>query len=222
VLKRASGDLPIPGTDPARVRDLTREILRRAEFRPPRRSLLQAAWHWLTTQLGHLLGQLFGRGGPSGFGWAPVVAVGVIAVIVVGLVGLTIRRTAGGTAGRRRSPVVIVAGRPIRSAEQWLAEAGANEAAGRWRDALRCRYRALVANLAWRGLVEEIPGRTSGEYRYDVARAVPGGAAAFDGATDLFEQAWYGDRPTSQADQAAFDALAADVLDTRESAGRPR
>ena len=52
-----------------------------------------------------------------------------------------------------------------RTAAQWRAEAAAHDAAGRWREALRCRYRALVAELAGRGLVEEIPGRTSGEYR---------------------------------------------------------
>lgn len=208
-------DLPVPGADPAHVRDLTQQILRRGEFRPPRRTLLQAVWHWLTTELGRLLGKIFGGGGQSSFGWAPSVAVALVAGVVVVLVVLAVRRMAGAPARQHRSAVVIRGDRPIRSPAEWLAEAAAHEAEGRWREALRCRYRALVAQLAGRGVVEEIPGRTSGEYRRDVAMTLPQGAAAFDGATDLFEQAWYGDRPTGRADQDTFDQLAAEVL------GRP-
>lgn len=204
-------DLPAPSLDPARVRDLTKEILRRPEFRPPRRSLLQAVWHWLATQLDKLLGRIFGGSG-GGPPWAALLVVGVVAAVVVGLVVMTAgRRRRGGR--HRREPVVVLRGHgPARSPAQWRAEAAAHEAAGRWRDALRCRYRALVAELAGRGVVEEIPGRTSGEYRQDVSVKVPAAGAAFDGATDLFEQAWYGDRPTGRDEQTTFDDLARRVL----------
>jgi len=131
---------------------------------------------------------------------------------VVALVVMAARRR-GAHGHRRRDPVVVLREHgPTRSAAEWRAEAAAHEAAGRWRDALRCRYRALVAELAGRGLVEEIPGHTSGEYRQDVKVVFPAASVAFDGATDLFEQAWYGDRPTGRDEQAAFDDLARRVL----------
>jgi hypothetical protein len=101
---------------------------------------------------------------------------------------------------------------PRRPAAEWRAEAEAHETAGRWRPALRCRYRALVADLASRGLVEEVPGRTTGEYRRQVDAAVPDVAPAFDGATLLFEGAWYGGRDTGADDAARFRALEARVL----------
>ena len=59
-----------------------------------------------------------------------------------------------------------------REPSNWRAEADAHRRAGRFRDALRCRYRALVGDLARRGLIDEIPGRTTGEERaqlHDVA-----------------------------------------------------
>ena len=204
-------DLAPPTDDPARVKALTQQILAQKQFQPPRRSLLQAAWHWLATEVGKLLSHLFG-GGSFGSSWSGVVVVVVVGVAVVAL-GYLIATHARRSRRRRGGPVVVVRDEgPSRTAAAWRAEAAAHEAARRWRDALRCRYRALLAELAGRGLLAEIPGRTSGEYRRDVASVVPAAASAFDGATDLFEQAWYGDRPTGREEQAAFDALARRVL----------
>jgi hypothetical protein len=211
VLVSVAVDLPAPTVGPARARDLTKEILRRPEFRPPRRSVLLAAWHWLVTQLDKFLNQLFGGGG-AGPSWGGVIVVAVVAAVVIGLVVITVTRRGRGGRVPRATGVVVRRHGPTRGPAEWRAEAAAHEAAGRWRDALRCRYRALVAELTGRGVVEEIPGRTSGEYRQDVAAVVPAAGRAFDGATDLFEQAWYGDRPIGRDDQAAFDDLARRVL----------
>jgi hypothetical protein len=116
--------------------------------------------------------------------------------------------------GRRRRPdaaagsgtdVVVDDRRP---ATAWAAEAARLEAEGRWRDALRCRYRALVAGLAGAGVVEEIPGRTAGEYRLLVRQSRPAVDEPFGGATDQFERAWYGEADTGPDDTAAIRALA--------------
>jgi hypothetical protein len=69
-----------------------------------------------------------------------------------------------------------------------------------------------VADLAARGLVEEVPGRTAGEYRRQVDAVVPEVAPAFDGATSLFEGAWYGGRSTGAEEAARFRELEARVL----------
>src|SRR5207244_8332949 len=94
----------------------------------------------------------------------------------------------------------------------WEAGAAGHEAAGRWRDAVRCRYRALVADLARRGVVDEVPGRTSGEYRAEVTASLPAAAADFTGATDLFERAWYGAADAGPDDDERFKRLAERVL----------
>jgi hypothetical protein len=212
VLTAAPGDLPAPTNDPAHVKGVTQQILRRPEFQPPRRGVLQAAWHWLSTELGKLLSHIFGGSG-AGSGWGAVVVVAVVAVVVVGLVVMVVLRSRGRGGGGSGSPQVVLRGHgPSRSPAEWRAEAAAHEAAGRWRDALRCRYRALVAELVARGLVEEVPGRTSGEYRRDVESVAPAVGPAFAGATDLFEQTWYGDRPTGPEDQEQFNELARRVL----------
>jgi hypothetical protein len=211
VIVGAPVDLPVPTIDPARVKSATQQILRLSEFRPPRRTLVQAVWHWITTEFGKLTGSLFG-GGSFGTNWVTVVAVGILAALVIALVIVSVVRRGRTHRGARPEAVVLRGHGPARSPAEWRAEAAAHEAAGRWRYALRCRYRALVAELVGRGLIEEIPGRTSGEYRGDVNAVVPEAGRAFGGATDLFEQAWYGDRPTGPEDQVRFDEFARQVL----------
>ena len=61
-------------------------------------------------------------------------------------------------------------------------------------------------------MVDEVPGRTSGEYRAEVAGSVPVAATDFSGATELFELAWYGNRPTGADEAGRFRALAEGVL----------
>jgi hypothetical protein len=217
LLRPTAGPLPVPQPDPAQVRAQARALLRRAEFRPARRSWWSAAIHWLLKEAGKLLGDLFGIGGGSGIGaW---LAIAVLAVII-GLVVLLVVRSWVRMPSDPSRPVFVTAATAGRSALDWRAEAAAHERARRWRDALRCRYRALVADLARRGVIEEIPGRTAGEYRGAVRTTLPAVAGDFAGATELFEAAWYGDRPTGPGDQATFDQLADRVLTGASAAPR--
>lgn len=185
--------LPVPEASRDGVREAIDAILARPEFAPEPRSLVERAWDWVLEQLGDLLGALFDAGAGSALGW---VVVAVLSLVAVTLAVRFSRRLRG-------DPVLAEAGggSPRRSVIDWRADAAAHEAAGDWRAALRCRWRALVADLAGRGLVEEVPGRTAGEYRRQVAVALPAAASDFDAATALFEAAWYGDRP-ADADQA--------------------
>src|SRR3546814_15185458 len=82
------------------------------------------------------------------------------------------------------------------------------EAAGRWKEALRCRHRALVADLVRRGVIPDQAGRTAREYAADVALGLPHAAAPMTDATDLFEAAWSGDVPTGAEESAGFRAHA--------------
>jgi hypothetical protein len=106
----------------------------------------------------------------------------------------------------------VVAVDRTREPFDWRAEADAHRTAGRHRDAVRCRYRALVGDLARLGLVDEIPGRTTGEERHQLREILPAATAPFDAAADLFDAAWYGHADVGAADDDRFRALEHDVL----------
>jgi hypothetical protein len=202
---RAQAPLPVPERDPQQVEAVARRVLARPEYRPPSRSLLQRVLDWTVERVARLLDALAGGGRASVLAWT------ILAASVLALAVLAARFLRGVTS----DPAVATAGRPQhrRTAAEWREEAEARERAGEWRLAVRCRWRGLVAAMAERGLVEEVAGRTAGEYRAAVARDLPGVAAPFAGATELFEQAWYGNRPTGPDEVARARALADRVLE---------
>lgn len=196
-------DLPTPQEGPAEARRRALEILARPEFRPEPRSL----WQRTLDRLGELIGKVIGGLG----GGSPVLAWAVVAV-VAGLLGFVLWlavRSLSVDAGTRSG--VAVGGR-CRSAADWRSEAAGHEAAGRFSDALRCSWRATVADLAARGLVEEAPGRTTGDYRSRVARSLPMAAEPFAQATTLLEDAWYAAVEVGPVEAAQVRELGDQVL----------
>ena len=189
--------------DPEVVRRMARQILARPEFKPETRPLLLRILDGVNRLINDALNRL-ARG--------PGSLIGLL-LIGAGLVGLALLAF---RVVRRLPPdasrSVAVDDAVGRSAVDWRAEAARHEAEGRWREALRCRYRSLIAELAERDLVTEIPGRTSGEYRSEVATALPAAAADFGAATDLFEQAWYGHAATGARDSGRLDELSGRVV----------
>ena len=197
--------LPPSETPPDEIRERAEEILSRPEFQEPPRTLLQRITDFIGDLISEALDALLGGGRSGWVGWVIlVVAVAAVGVFAFRLLrGVTVdpsARLEDPMAGRRR---------PV---EDWVREAEEHEAAGHLRDALRCRYRAAVAELARRGFVEEIPGRTAGEYRVQVAASVPDAAGDFGAATELFELAWYGDAPVDAGDVARLRSLTDRVL----------
>jgi len=203
-LAQGRGELRAPDRDPQQVREVVREVLSRPEFRPAHRSLTERVFDWVLEVIGRLLAALGGSGAGG------IVGLLLLALVLVGVGVLAARFSRGLTP----SPEVAAAvpGGRRRSAAEWRADAEVQERAGAWREAVRSRYRALVADLASRGLVEEVPGRTAGEYRREVGRALPEAATDFAGATELFEVAWYGRSRTGQGEAARLRDLSDRVL----------
>lgn len=208
----AGVQLPPPAAPAAQVRGLTAEILRQSQFRPAPESIVTR----VEREIGHLL-DLLVQAIISG-GHASLVGLAVVIVVIAGVVVLVTRF------GRRvrgdpelSSPTHL---RTVRPAADWAADAELHEQAGQWRAALRCRYRALVAELAARGIVDEVPGRTVAEYQELVGRRLPETATEFTAASELFEAVWYGNRRSGPAQQAQFAALAHEVL-AAAAVGRP-
>lgn len=177
----------------------------RPEFREPPKSLYDRLLEFLGELLNDTLGALFSGGRDAVLGW--VLLAGFLAAMVVVWVRFAPSLRRDPLAGDEESDL-----ERSRPSVDWLAEAARLAAGGRWRDALRCRYRALVAALAERGVIDEVPGRTAGEYRNDVFFAAPDVSEDFSHASDLFELVWYGDRPTDADQHEQFANLTERVL----------
>lgn len=198
------GALPPPERTADEARAAAEAILARPEFQPPPRSLLDVISEAIGEVFDRIAVPALGGGRGNAIAWVLVVlGIAVTAVFVYRFV-----TSATPSAARRERQL----GDPKRPAGDWRDEAERAEGAGRWKDALRYRYRELVAELAERGLLEEVPGRTAGEYRQQLAARAPDRQAPFATATDLFERAWYGDEPTGEAELRRFRANAGDVL----------
>ncbi|HEV2785879.1 MAG TPA: DUF4129 domain-containing protein, partial [Solirubrobacteraceae bacterium] len=196
-------------------------VLARPEYEQPGPSLLERAVDWVLDRLPdignrRLSGPDVDPGGgfvTSAFGW--LIAIALVALIAWLLVRAFrgYERSAGDDGDAAEGD-----DEPARPAQAWHAEADAHEREGRWREAVRCRYRAVVAELAGRGLVQEVPGRTAGDYELEIVRRAPGAGSAFSEVTRLFQAAWYGGRPTGADDARRARALAADTVAAAGSA----
>ncbi|MFV2039661.1 MAG: DUF4129 domain-containing protein [Acidimicrobiales bacterium] len=193
----------MPEPDPGQVRERADQILARAEFNEPE-SILDRVSRWISEAFGDLFNSLSQGGAGSIVAW--FILVGLVAAMVV-----LVRRMGplSGLAGPASTAVTVdivgPAATEFRSASQWRTEADRLAGAGLFDQALRARYRALLADLIIQGLLEDIPGRTAGEYRREFAAAAPPAAASFNELTDQFEGVWYGARVADAADLSRFD-----------------
>ncbi len=202
-------DLPPSVQDPEGVRDLADTILADPRYQRPPKSIPDRILDWFGEQLGKVLGSLVGSGAGTLVAWAIVLAALGLVVFLIVRYGRVARVP---RAPERPSPVMVEL---TRTPQEWRAEAVALEAQGRWKEGLRCRHRALIAELVRRGAIPDQPGRTAGEYVRDVAVSLPDAAPALAAATELFEAAWYGDAPTGAQEAARFETLDAQVLAVR-------
>jgi hypothetical protein len=200
-------ELPDPVSDPEQVRRIADDILADPRYQPPTESPWEVFLGWVGDRIADLLGRLGGSGGGAVLAW--VLLAGIVAAIVLVVLrfgpGVRIERT--DRPGAAPSMVELA-----RSPAEWRAEAARLEAAGRFREAMRCQHRALVADLVAAGAIPEIPGRTAREYVADVTMARPPSGPSMAAATDLFEAAWYGDAPTGPPELARFVELEHEVL----------
>lgn len=196
---------PSQGRPPAgEVRERAREILSRAEF-DRTESLLQRIVDWFSELFSRIT---FGIGGGSGL------LGNVIGLVILGVIVYLLVRLVRALLDRERGPrdedddELTIELEPGRAASDWRSEAERFEAEGHWREAMRARYRELVRSLVETGVLDDVPGRTTGEYRRAFVAARPGAADAFSTLTELFELVWYGGAETDADDNRRFRALA--------------
>jgi hypothetical protein len=192
--------LPPPAVDPEQVRRVVEEVLSRPEYEPIRPSLVERVGTWFAEMLGRLLESV--GGGGDLVAWIVIL---LVLGVALGLGGWLVRSL------RPDRPLADPLGGPVRKPEDWASDAELSERAGEWREALRCRYRALIAELAAAGLVEETPGRTTGEYLAEIRRELPEAAAPAAALSAAFDAVWYGNAPAGPGEVAALRADADEV-----------
>lgn len=170
-----------------------------------------------------------GGAGSSGLG---VIAWVLLGLLVAALVGLAVRSFAGRVRDRRPDDEAAPDGDELQPLEHalvdadnppadWRTRSQRHRAAGRYRDAIRCEYRALVGDLARRDLLDEIPGRTTGEERAQLRRTAPMVSEPFGAAADLFDTVWYGAADATEAMAEQFDRWEQEILAATARARRP-
>jgi hypothetical protein len=192
--------------DADEARRAAEEILRGPEYREPGESWFDGVLEWLDEAFSRVFGTLGGSGGSSVVGWVILVFALIGVGVVLWFAVRSLRR--GGRAKDAEETEVAPRRRRREAAVDWDAQAADLEAEGRWRDGLRARYRALVADLSRHQVVDPALSRTTGEHRREVGASVPDAAPDFDGAAELFDRAWYGNRPTGPEESERFQELA--------------
>jgi hypothetical protein len=203
--------LPPPEHDPEAVRDLADQILSQSRYAVPTKSLPERVTDWLGDQLSRLIDALAGGGEVFGTVIAWAILLGVLGAVVY----LLVRYGRVTLPSRPAEPEPEVMVELTRTAREWRDEAEALEAQGRWEEGLRCRYRAMVADLVRRGVIADQAGRTAGEHARDVADREPDVAPSFAAATELFEAVWYGGASSGPGESQRFRDLEATVLAVR-------
>lgn len=202
-------DRPWFAEPPEVVRETADEILRRPIYQPPEPGVIERAIDWLLEQLGRLVPD---AGGPpvggGGFlvGWVFLAVVAGLALYM--LFKVMPRRLAKAETETIEVETTIT---HTTSRREWLDRAVEAEAEGRWRDAVRARYRALVAGLIDRNELPAETGATSGEYSATFGVEPPRGPA-FGDATGRFEAVWYGGSAATGLDADALRAADEIVL----------
>lgn len=204
-------DLPVPTHEPGDVQRTARRILARPEYKfsdEPGlvQRLIRDAGDWVARQLSRFSVSLGLPPVPEWLGWA---VLGVLLALLVILIYRTRARWlhAGSRPRTTRGGATVVVAAD-EDAMDWAAEVVRCEAEGAWREGLRARYRVLVGELAARGIIPDLAGRTAGEFVADVRVRAPGAARAFAAATAVFEEVWYGRAPCGPAERDRFAALA--------------
>jgi hypothetical protein len=198
--------LPVPARSGPALRAMAARILAERQF-DQGEDLWQRFIAWLEAHLHIAVPSFFGGT------WGSFVVLAVLVVAVACLVFLVVRNLPSRRFRRARQTGVVVTDEDrAQTAEQWRQEADRLATQGNYREALRCRYRALVAELADRRLIDQVPGRTSGDYERAVRAMVPEAAEQFSSVTGLFERCWYGHEPSDAKAQLVFDEAARAVI----------
>ncbi|MDT5040061.1 MAG: hypothetical protein QOE51_1046 [Actinoplanes sp.] len=82
---------------------------------------------------------------------------------------------------------------------------------GRYAEAIRERLRETVGALTAAGVLDPEPGETAAELAWIASTRRPAVAVALGGATELFSEVWYGDRPAGRDQDERMRSMSGEV-----------
>jgi len=176
------------------AQDEARRELRKAIYHVADPSPVQRFMNWLFDKIGRLLDGAV-RVAPGGLPSLVGVVIVIVAIVVALRLGLGPARLRDALTDRRR-------GAAAKTAAEYRAEAETLAAQGKYKDAIRARFRAIVRELEERGVLDPRPGRTAGEIAREAGAAVRAVADDLRTAAAAFDEAWYGRRDAGQAEYA--------------------
>ena len=187
--------------------DIDRDAARRAaaeelsdpKYGDARPNILQQIGQWLGEQLEKLLNGLSSVVPGGIFGLLLILALLIVLVVVVRLRTGKIARAA--SAGR------AVFGATRKSADDYRHSAAEAASAGRYDDAVRDRFRAVVRALEERALLDARSGRTADEAAAEAGVLLPNVAAELRQGARLFDDVHYGGRDGTEAAYRALTEL---------------
>ena len=182
---------PPAGADPGQARSTLRRILAGREFAwwPVKSSW----WSRMQRQIGDWIGRALSYLFSSGIIYWALIAAGALAAagILVLIVGTLRGRPPA--VGDERPDIEEKAG-PGRKAQKQDLSRLAEEAygLGRYREALRLLYVALLQELDRAGAIRLLKHKTNWDYRREIERSRQDLGQAFGPFTELYEAKWYG------------------------------
>ncbi len=214
LIRLAHGAPPAPaGTRPAVAAPPAREalaarlqdILSRPDYRQAKqggRFDPGAASRWLWLQIARILGRLGGLH-ETNYGLFLFALITGIAVLIPILAHITYtvvqflrRRGVGGEGPGDAAPAAAPT-----SPSDLVRQAEAHAGAGRYREAVRSLYLAMIRELQVRGLLPRTASQTNWEHLAQL-RSAPNVSAYVRPFTQVFDEKWYGGRPSSAEDVA--------------------
>jgi hypothetical protein len=162
--------------------------LSKAAYRESGGSLVERAISKVLEWIGDLLDSLTGAS-PNGHAGLTMLIGLVVLVIVVVLWRAGVLRTS-----HKTTQAVFDTAKP-RTAAEYRAQSEREAASGDYALAVRSRFRACVAELTERTILDERPGRTAYEVVADAGRAVPTLREPLQPAALAFTEVVYGNRP---------------------------
>jgi hypothetical protein len=189
------------------AQDEARRELRKAVYHVTDPSPVQRAFGWLFEHIARFFDNAV-KVAPGGLPSLLVVVVLIVAVVVALRLGVGPARLRDALTDRRR-------GAAVRSAAEYRAEAETLAAQGKYKEAVRARFRAVIRELEERAVLDPRPGRTAGEIAREGGAAVPTIGADLRSAAGAFDEAWYGRRDAGPADYAVVAAADERIRSTR-------
>jgi hypothetical protein len=201
----------VPGAQEARR--WARDELAEAVYRQAEPGLVDRAVGWLLDRLAEV--DL-----PTAPGSRVWLVAGLLALAALAVAALRLAGPLRPRARRAASPGAVFDG-AVRTAAAHRDAADEHAASGRWEQAVRERFRALVRSLEERALLVPTPGRTADELAREAGRLLPAAAEDLAAAAGIFDDVWYGGRTATAEDDARLrdvDAVVASASPAPEPA----